>query len=90
MEPTKITATQFARSLSDILNRVRYRGEQFEILRNGEAVAILKPADPRASRTVRDFVEDILSRPTGDPSFADDLERIQAEQPPAEFPEWPS
>lgn len=90
MEPTKITATQLARSLSDILNRVDYRGERFEIQRNGKTIATLSPADPRAERTVRDLVEDIMSRPTGDPCFADDLERIQAEQPPAESHEWPS
>lgn len=89
-EPTRITATQLARSLSDILNRVRYRGERFEIQRHGETLAILAPADARAARTVRDFVADIMSRPTPDPTFADDLERVQAEQPPAEFHEWPS
>lgn len=89
-QPTRITATQLARSLSDILNRVDYRGERFEIQRNGKTIAMLAPADPRAERTLRDFIEDVMSRPSPDPSFADDLEAAHAEQPPAEFPEWPS
>ena len=33
---TRITPTELARSLSDVLNRVRYRGERFRIERNGE------------------------------------------------------
>lgn len=89
-QPTRITATQLARSLSDILNRVDYRGERFEIQRNGKTIATLAPSDPRAERTLRDFVEYVMSQPTPDPDFADDLERVQAEQPPAEFHEWPS
>ena len=43
-EPTKITATELARNLSDILNRVRYKGESFIVERNGEVVGELAPA----------------------------------------------
>ena len=40
---TNLSATQLARNLSDILNRVRYADEAFVIMRNGEAVATLAP-----------------------------------------------
>ncbi len=41
---TKLTATQLARSLSDVLNRVQYKGERFIVDRNGRPVATLGPA----------------------------------------------
>ncbi len=87
---TRLTATQLARSLSDVLSRVRYNGERFIIERNGEPVAIIAPARSPANATVRDFVAFAMSRPTPDPEFADDLEAVHSEQPPAELREWPS
>ncbi len=43
---TTITATELSRSLSDILSRVRYKGETFIVKRNGEHVATLAPPVP--------------------------------------------
>jgi antitoxin (DNA-binding transcriptional repressor) of toxin-antitoxin stability system len=86
---TRITSTELARNLSDILNRARYKGEQFIIERNGETVATLGPAIKPI--TWREFVEWWANnRP--DDKFADDLEAIHAEmnQPLPEPPEWPS
>ena len=48
---TTITATELARNLSDILNRVRYRGERFRVERNGEVVAVLEPEAKRRFTT---------------------------------------
>src|SRR6266516_1377716 len=42
---TKVSATELAKNLADILNRVRYRGERFLIMRNGKAVANLGPPE---------------------------------------------
>ena len=86
---TRISSTELARNLSDILNRARYKGEQFIIQRNGETVATLGPATKPI--TWREFVEWwVNNRP--DDKFADDLEAIHAEmnQPLPEPPEWPS
>ena len=86
---TRITSTELARNLSDILNRARYKGEQFIIERNGETVATLGPAIKPI--TWREFVEWWANnRP--DDKFADDLEAIHGEmnQPLPEPPEWPS
>lgn len=53
---TKITATELARDLSDVLNRVRYRGESFAVEQNGEVVAEISPAhDTPTEFTVADF-----------------------------------
>jgi len=87
---TKITATELARNLSDILNRVRYQGETFSVERNGEVVAELTPS-PEAPRvfTVADFRRRFADAyvPEG---FADTLEMIRAEIPPLRPPpEWP-
>ncbi len=87
---TKISATDLARSLSDVLSRVRYRRETFLIERNGEAVATITPAQPTSGITLRDVVARLgpLAMP-GD-GFADDLEAVQSSQPRAVAPLWPS
>ena len=86
----KVTATEAARNFSELLNRVRYGRESFVILRGGEEVGQLVPAPLNPQITLRELVEVLgrLDRP--DPQFADDLEKIQAEQPPLGESPWPS
>jgi prevent-host-death family protein len=78
---TPISATEAARRFSDLLNRVRYRGEKFVIVRNGEEVAELSAVAPRPGVTLAEAVDRLIAARSGDPDFADDLERIQAGQP---------
>jgi prevent-host-death family protein len=85
----RISATEAARNLSDLLNRVRYRGEHFTVIRGGEEVAEIVPAKRSAGVTLRDLRRALASLPAPDDDFAADLERIRAEQPPAE-PSWRS
>lgn len=87
---TKITATDLAKSLSDVLNRVRYRGERFVVERNGEAVAAVLPVAGVRGVSVGELFERLRTISMPDEGFADDLEEIQATQPKVEFPEWPS
>ena len=86
---TKITATELARNLSDVLNRVRYRQETFEVQRNGEVVAVIAP--PKAARvfTVEDFVRELghLKVPEGLGAAIE--EGRKALRPLPESP-WPS
>ncbi len=89
MEQT-ITATELARSLSDLLNRVRYRGERFIIDRNGEPTAALIPVEAPASITWQELAERLGDLPSPGVDFADDLEEIQAAQPLAGPIPWPS
>jgi antitoxin (DNA-binding transcriptional repressor) of toxin-antitoxin stability system len=44
MEP-RIRATEAARHFSDILNRVKYKGEEFLVEHNGEVVCRTAAAD---------------------------------------------
>jgi prevent-host-death family protein len=85
---TKVSATEAARKLSDLLNRVRYRGETFTIVRAGEEVCHMVPTVQRGM-TLRRLREALASVPGTDDEFQADLARIRAEQPPAES-SWPS
>ena len=78
---TKITATELSRTLSDILSRVRYRGESFLIERNGEPVATLAPARPLPAITLGEFLARLGDLSLPGEGFADDLETIQSSQP---------
>jgi len=79
---TRITATELAKSLSDILNRVRYKGERFLIERNGEPVATLAPAAPMSGGiSMRELVALLKDLGSPDEDFADDLEAIHSSQP---------
>ena len=83
---TTITATELARSLSDVLNRVHYRNERFVIQRNGETIATIAPPGPVQGVTLKEVAEKLRGLEFPDPEFADDLEEIQANQPRSEFP----
>jgi len=86
----RVTATEAARNFSEFLNRVRYGGETFVILRGGEAVGQLAPVEPSRAPTLRDLVRFLEQTEWPDDQFGSDLEAIQAEQlPPGESP-WPT
>ncbi len=86
----RVTATEAARRFSDLLNRVRYEGETFVIVRGGEEIGQLAPAQPNRPVTLRDLMEILAREASPDPEFADDLEEIQREQPLAGDTPWPS
>lgn len=48
MTARRVTATEFARNLSSMLNEVRYRDTSLEVWRGNEAVARVVPAHPVA------------------------------------------
>jgi hypothetical protein len=89
MEQT-ITATELARCLSDVLNRVHYRNERFIVERNGQPVAVIAPPGPVRGTTLHEIAEKLRGLEFPGDGFADDLEEIQANQSRSEFPEWPS
>ena len=87
----RVTATEAARRFSDLLNRVRYAGESFVIVRGGEEIGQLVPAQPKPPLTLRGLLDFLASEGAPDSQFADDLEAIQREQPSmGEAPPWPS
>lgn len=79
----RISATDLARKLGDVLGRVRYRAETFVVERNGEAVARLSPLPSRVAPPLRDALRAWRLSRTPDEGFADDLERVNsADRPP--------
>lgn len=79
---TRITATEAARNFSDLLNRVRYRGESFTIERSGEVVAeISPPATFKRPSTGAELAEFFRNLPPVDPDWADDMQKVIDSQP---------
>ena len=74
----KISATELARNLGDVLGRVRYRGDSFVIERNGTPVARLTPLVGESMVTVREALRAWREAAEPDPEFADLLERVGA------------
>ena len=87
---TKITATELSRTLSDILSRVRYRGESFLIERNGEPVATLSPAAPMSAISLGELLARLGDLSLPGEGFIDDLEAIQSNQTEEGSPVWRS
>ena len=85
---TRITATEASRNFSDILNRAQYRGESFDVVRAGEVVARIEPAQ-RKNMTVGEFRELWKTWPRLDPEdagqFEKDLADIRASAPAAPY-----
>ena len=83
-----LSATQAVRQFSDLLNRVRYRGEEFVIERGGEPVCEIIPARP-VTPTVADLVRALRTIPKPDDEYWDTLEDITKHQQPLPPSPWP-
>lgn len=86
----RISATDVARNLSDVLNRVRYKGESFLIVRNGEEAGLLSPVSEGKPKTLRQLVGLMREMGSPDDEFASDLEAIRREQQSLPEDPWPS
>jgi antitoxin (DNA-binding transcriptional repressor) of toxin-antitoxin stability system len=84
----RITATELARTVGDVLGRVRYRGDTFVVERNGDPVARIVPLSTAAGGTLGDLVRLWKSHEI-DPTFADDLELVNSLDRPPDDP-WAS
>jgi prevent-host-death family protein len=82
-----MTATQAARSFSDVLSRVA-AGEEVEVTRNGAPVAVISPPTARLLTAER-FRELMARAPRPDEGFADDLRAIRESAGPPRDP-WRS
>jgi prevent-host-death family protein len=78
----RLTATEAARSFSDLLNRVA-AGEEVEIVRGGASVAVIGPPKTRLLSADR-FRELLASAPPVDEEFADDVRAVRREIGPPE------
>lgn len=74
-----LSATQAARTFSDLLNRVRYRGEAFVIERGGEPVCEISPVKPLRF-TGADLLVLLRSLPKPDAAFWDAVEEATRQE----------
>jgi len=74
----RVSATDLARRIGDILGRVRYRGESFLVERHNVPIAHIGPPPGGRIATLREVAEQWLAADVTDPDFATDLERIGA------------
>jgi prevent-host-death family protein len=71
-----MTATEAARSFSELLNRVA-AGEEIEVVRSGAEVAVISPPKSRLMSATR-FRELIATAPRPDDAFLADLRAARA------------
>ena len=85
----RVSATELARKLGDVLGRIRYRGDSFVVERNGEPVARVVPLPERPTASLGEALRAWTAESPPDPRFAQDLEDVGAADQPAENP-WAS
>ena len=69
----RISATELARRLGDILGRIRYRSESFIVERNGKPVAHIGPVRDSGSIAVREAAAGWMAADVRDPARAENL-----------------
>lgn len=84
-----ISATQAARSFSELLDRVCYRGETFVIERGGEPVCEMSHVKPLRF-TGADLLTLLHSLPKPDPGYWDALEGVTKQAPSVPESPWGS
>jgi antitoxin (DNA-binding transcriptional repressor) of toxin-antitoxin stability system len=77
---TRVSATEAARSFSDLLNRIRYRGEEFVVERAGEPVCRMLPAAPTRRLSLRDLASLLREMPTADAGYGSAVRRAARSQ----------
>jgi antitoxin (DNA-binding transcriptional repressor) of toxin-antitoxin stability system len=77
---TRVSATDAVRAFSDLLNRIRYRGEEFVVERAGEPICRMTPAAPAKTLTVRDLAALLREMPKPDAGYASDVRRAARSQ----------
>jgi antitoxin (DNA-binding transcriptional repressor) of toxin-antitoxin stability system len=84
-----VPATRAARGFSELLNRVRYRGETFIVERGGQAVCEISPVRPGRFGAA-DLVDLLSALPKPDAGYWDAVERAARTQPPLPGSPWES
>lgn len=83
----RVTATEAARSFSELLNRVA-AGEEIEVTRSGAPVAVVGPPKVRTVSSAH-FRELLAGAPRVDEDFATDLAAVRKSAGSPREP-WPS
>jgi prevent-host-death family protein len=80
----QMSATDFARRLSEILDRIERRGESVTIVRHGRAVATIGPAGAGTGRALKE----VLRNHQPDPDLVDEVRELREFIGPAQD-RWP-
>jgi antitoxin (DNA-binding transcriptional repressor) of toxin-antitoxin stability system len=72
----RISATELARRVGDVLGRVRYLGDTYVVERNGTPIARITPLPGREPGTLAEGLAAWRAAGPADPEFADDLELV--------------
>ncbi len=73
--PKTITVTNMARSFSNVIGEVYYKGETFDIKKGSNIVARLVPAEPKPTRTLKMLQEPIDNGPRFSKEELDEWEK---------------
>jgi antitoxin (DNA-binding transcriptional repressor) of toxin-antitoxin stability system len=79
MLKSRISATTAARSFSELMNRVRYRGESFVVERGGKPICEILPARP-ARFSGAELANLLRSLPKPDEEYLAIVEELIAKQ----------
>ena len=82
-----LSATEASRNFSEVMNRVKYRGESFIIERGGERICEVRPAAP-ARFTGADLVALLRSLPAVDADYLDVVEKLTRTQKKLPQSKW--
>jgi antitoxin (DNA-binding transcriptional repressor) of toxin-antitoxin stability system len=74
-----LSATEASRNFSEVMNRVKYRGESFIVERGGERICEVRPAAPPRF-TGADLVALLRSLPAVDEDYLDVVEELTRSQ----------
>lgn len=82
-----LSATEASRNFSEIMNRVKYRGETFIIERGGERICEIRPAAP-ARFTGADLAALVRSLPAVDDDYLELVEELTRSQKKLPKTKW--
>ena len=84
---SRISATDAVRSFSELMNRIRYRGESFIVERGGKPICEILPARP-PQFSGAELAQLLRSLPKPDSEYLADLEDLIAKQPTVAESGW--
>ena len=85
---TRISATESVRRFSELMNRVRYRGESFVVERGGKPICEILPAQP-PKFSGRELADLLRSLPKPDKEYFTLIENFIAKQAAVAESKWP-
>jgi antitoxin (DNA-binding transcriptional repressor) of toxin-antitoxin stability system len=77
---TRVSATEAVRTFSDLLSRIRYRGEEFVVERAGEPVCRMTPTGLPRRLTLKELASLLREIPETDAGYASDVRRATRTQ----------